>query len=82
MVMKPVTKILQFIVAGVTFLTDGQKVKKNTKLRYAHANKLFAIPRTPGMRQGPQESVLPVVFVRLNSLAETLREMIPPVVRR
>ena len=82
MATKLVTKILQFIVAGVTFFTDGQKAKKKTKLRYAHANALFAIPRTPGMRQGPQESVLPVVFVRLISLAEALREMIPPVERR
>lgn len=82
MVMKPVTKILQFIVAGVTFLTDGQKVKKNTKLRYTHAKRLFTIPRIPGMHQGPHESVLPVVFVRLNSLAEASTEMIPPAVRR
>lgn len=82
MVMKPVTKILQFIVAGVTSLTDGQKVKKNTKLKYAHANALFAIPKAPGMRQGPQDSVLPVVFVRLTSLAEALSEIIPPVTRR
>jgi len=82
MVTEPVTKILQFIVAGVTFFTDGQKAKKKTKLRYAHANTLFAIPRTPGMRQGPQESAFPVVFVRLNSLAEALKELIPPVVRR
>lgn len=40
--------------AGETSLKLGQKLKKNTKVRYAQAKALFAIPSAPGILQGPQ----------------------------
>jgi hypothetical protein len=52
--MAPVTKTAQFIFAGVTAAKLGQKLKKKTKLRYAQAKTLFAMPMAPGRRQGPQ----------------------------
>ena len=52
--MVPVTKTDQFIVAGSTFLYEGQKLKKNTNSRYAQANALFATPSIPGTFHGPQ----------------------------
>jgi hypothetical protein len=52
--MAPVTRIDQFIVAAVTSLKLGQKLKKNTNARYMQAKALFAMPSAPGIFQGPQ----------------------------
>ena len=38
----------------MTSLKLGQKLKKNTKARYAQAKALFAMPNAPGILQGPQ----------------------------
>lgn len=52
--MPPVTNIDQFIFVGETSLKLGQKLKKNTNVRYKQAKALFAIPNAPGTLQGPQ----------------------------
>jgi hypothetical protein len=74
----------QFIFSGVTLAYVGQKLKKNTKRRYAHANALFAMPSAPGILQGPQVArTMPslVVVGVVASKASLLRTM-PPVQRR
>lgn len=63
---------------GVTAAKLGQKLKNNTKERYAQAKTLFAMPKTPGIRHGPHTTFLLSKSVSL--LTDTLlAATIPPV---
>lgn len=70
----------QFIVTGVTSLKLGQKLKKNTNVKYKQQKALFAIPITCGSFHGPQVRVVPTVLV--SSEGVELGGRMPPVQRR
>lgn len=79
-----VTRMDQFMFAAVTSANVGQKLKKNTKTRYAQANTLLTIPKTPGIFHGPQVArTMPSAVVEGAPMSnDSLAEIIPPVQRR
>ena len=74
---KPVTRIFQFISAGVGFLFDGKKGKTNATARKHNATVLTASPARPKLNRDGKSGSPTRRFLKMHEMAKIYEPTVP-----